>query len=692
MRVLRKTWCVAGLVIGLCGFVDAALPEGRTLSSLDPGWRFLPADDAHGQEPGLDDRSWQPVDLPHTWNAIDGENGGGYRRGPGWYRRHLTPDASLAGRRLYLQFDGASLVADVYVNGQHLGTHKGGFARFRFDATGVLRPGQDNLIAVRVDNSVPPFPPTSADFTFFGGLYRDVSLLSTDPVQVSVMDHGSPGVFLEQQSVAADLARVLVRAEIENHGVAPHDVEVSVTLRDAAGATVGEVHPFRTRLEAGASREVLKPLEIKHPHLWNARADPYLYSVRVELRPVAPAGSPGAVSDAVEQPLGLRFYTVDPDRGFLLNGRYLDLHGFNRHQDWPDQGWAITDAEEAVDFGLMREIGATAVRVSHYQQSQSWYSRCDQSGIVAWAEIPFVSKALPGPEFLDNAKEQLRELIRQNFNHPSICFWGVGNETSGDAADGVVSALARVVKDEDPTRLSTYASHHDNADPRNRYTDVVAFNRYFGWYQGDVADFRTWLDRTHSDYPAMRFGMSEFGAGASIIQHAENPPRPEPKGPFHPEEYQSLYHEAYWAALRSRPFVWCKFIWCLHDFASDFRHEGDHPGRNDKGLVTYDRKVRKDAFYYYKAQWVEEPVLHLNSTRFEPRRQAVTEVKVYSNAAEVELLLNGRSLGRVRDPDATRVFAWPAVRLSPGQNKVVARARFGASEIEDGCLWTLVAE
>jgi len=694
MRPLRILAAAAAIAAVHPAAPASETPDGRQLIGLDPGWRFLAGDHARGSDPGLDDRSWQPVDLPHTWNALDGQDGGdNYRRGPGWYRRHLAVDASLAGKRLYLQLDGASLMADVYVNGVHLGNHRGGFARFRFDATAALRAGADNLIAVRVDNGRLGIPPTSADFTFFGGLYRDVSLLVTDPVQISAMDCGSPGVFLEQVRVAADSATVLVRAEIENHSAVPREVDVSLRVLEApqAGApgAVLAAPSFRTHLEPNGSEGFAKPVTIKRPHLWNARADPYLYTVRVELRPVSPDGSVGALSDAVEQPLGLRSYVVDPDRGFILNGNYLNLYGFNRHQDWPDRGWAISAAQEAEDFGIMMDSGATAVRVSHYQQSDTWYSRCDRAGIVAWAEIPFVNRALATPEFLENAEQQLRELIRQNFNHPAICFWGVGNETSGPAADGVIAALAGEVRREDPTRLSTYASDHDDADPKNWHTDVVAFNRYFGWYRGTISDFAAWLDKTRADYPRARFGMSEFGAGASIFQHAQDPGPPKPNGPFHPEEYQDLYHEAYWAALKTRPYVWAKFIWCLHDFASDGRNEGDHPGRNDKGLVTYDRAAKKDAFYFYKANWSGDPVLHIASSRFSRRTDPVAEVKVYSNASEVSLEVNGVAQGVRRDPAGDRVFRWPGVRLSPGANRVSASAHFGAAAATDSCVWTL---
>jgi beta-galactosidase len=692
MRAIRPV-VLAVIAIAAAAAFAAPVPagDGRQVVSLNPGWRFLAGDDPHALDAAFDDGSWQAVDLPHTWNGLDGQDGGNnYRRGAGWYRRHVAVDASLGGRRLYLVFDGASLMADVYVNGVHLGNHRGGFARFVFDATAALKAGTDNVVAVRVDNGDLGIPPTSSDFTIFGGLYRGVSLLATDPVQVSATDTGSPGVFIEQHDVSAASAGIVVRAELVNHGPMPRLVDVRVSVLDASRDAVADA-TFRTQLVPGASYEVVKPLKVAAPHLWGARADPYLYTVRVELRPVAANGAKGSLSDAVEQPLGIRSFSVDPDRGFLLNGKYLNLCGFNRHQDRPDKGWAISDADEAEDFAILLDSGATAVRTSHYQQSETWYQRCDRAGIVVWTEIPNWQTGRDTPEYMESDKQQLRELIRQNFNHPSVFFWGVGNETGGPAADALAAAGAAVAREEDPDRLSTYASNHDASDTKNWHTDVVAFNRYYGWYGGGIADFEPWLERTRADYPRGRFGMSEFGAGASIFQHAENPPRPEARGPWHPEEYQNLVHEAYWSALRDKPYVWGKFIWCLFDFASDGRNEGDHAGRNDKGLVTYDRKVKKDAFFYYKANWRAEPVLHVTSCRFTERTQAVTEVKVYSNAPAVALEVNGVSLGVRADPGGTRIFRWAGVTLSPGGNRVEAKAHFGASELEDSCTWTLKA-
>lgn len=684
MKPLSLLSLAAALLAGGCALLAprGAAPAPRLEIGLERGWRFHAGEEPLAADPGFDDSAWTRVDLPHTWNARDGQDGGGdYRRGAGWYRRRLEVGPGLAGRRLYLQFDGASLKADVWVNGRHLGTHEGGFARFRFDATDALRPGAGNVVAVRVDNGKLGIPPTSADFTFFGGLYRGVSLLATDPVQVSALDYGSPGVYLIPRQVSADSASIEALVKLENRETAVQDVEARVVVTDARGGGVLTASAV-SRIEAGGAAEARIPLALEHPHLWNARADPYLYSARIEV------WCGGRLRDVVTQPLGLRFFRVDPDQGFFLNGRHWDLHGVSRHQDRIDKGWAIGPAEEAEDFGFIQELGCTAVRVSHYQQADSWYARCDRAGLAAWAEIPFVNDALPSPDFLENAEQQLRELIRQNYNHPAIFFWGVGNETRGAAADHVIAELAAVARAEDPTRLSTYASNHKENDPKNWHTDLVAFNRYLGWYSGSIEDFARNMDEAHVRHPRSPVGLSEYGAGASLTQHKEHPTKADvdPKGPRHPEEYQSAFHEAYWAVLKERPYVWVKFIWTLFDFAADDRNEGGTPGRNDKGLVTYDRKTRKDAFYFYQANWSDRPVLHITSAGFTPRASAETEVRVYSNAPEVSLSVGGADLGRKSAPD--HVFVWP-VRLAPGENRIEARAEMGGRPLSDSCVWTL---
>jgi beta-galactosidase len=436
----------------------------------------------------------------------------------------------------------------------------------------------------------------------------------------------------------------------------------------------------------------------------------------------------GTVRDAITQPLGLRFFRVDPQQGFFLNGHYLDLHGVSRHQDRLDKGWAISAADDREDMALIAEMGCTAIRVAHYQQSPLWYQLADEQGLALWAEIPFVDEALPSEVFFNNALDQMRELIRQNYNHPAIFFWGCGNENAdfgrpfiegiaryGPISERQIQALNALAHAEDPTRLTTYASYHSEHDvnfalpgqppvhyegePQRWYTDVTAFNKYYGWYYGEPEDNAAFFDGIHARNPTQAIAVSEYGAGAALTQHEavnyggpgyQRTPMESPRrvafAKFHPEEYQAYYHEGAWKVLSARPYIWAKFIWNMFDFASDGRNEGDQPGRNDKGLVSFDRKTRKDAFYFYQANWTTAPVLHLTSRRFVQRTVAETDVKVYTNAPEAELFLNGQSLGK-KTADEIHVARWSGLQLVPGRNTVRVQASFAGQVHSDECVW-----
>jgi beta-galactosidase len=654
-------------------------PNPREERQIVSGWKFHLGDVEGAEAEAFDDGAWESIDLPHTWNARDGEDGGNnYFRGTGWYRKRFKAQTAWADREVYLQFDGVNRRADVYLNGHLLGTHTGGFARFRFDATPYLKTDAENVVAVRVNNEGNGIAPTRADFTFFGGIYRGASLLVTDRVQVETLDYASPGVYLKQVHVSPERADLDVTVKLANHERRAADLEVRTLVVDAKGSTVKQAES-PSKLEAGGKGQVVQQITLERPHLWDGLRDPYLYKVYVEVY------EGGAQRDRVEQPLGLRFFSVSADEGFFLNGRHLGLHGVCRHQDRLDKGWAISEADEREDFALIREMGANAIRVAHYQQSQLWYTLADEQGVVMWTEIPFVDDALDTPLFFENAKEQLRELIRQNYNHSAIIFWGVGNETKQPAADALIAQLAAAVRLEDPTRPSTYASDHADDDTRNWHTELVAFNRYFGWYSRSTDDFAAWADRVHREFPRAFIAVSEYGAGASVRQHELIPKKPEPGGHWHPEEYQALFHEAYWKAISARPYLWATFVWNMFDFAADQRNEGDTPGRNDKGLVTYDRKTKKDAFFWYKANWSDRPVLYITSRRFTERTEAATPVKIYSNAEAVELFVNGISQGR-RTGDG-HVFRWDAVTLKRGENTIEARAARGGQRLEDRCVW-----
>lgn len=660
--------------------------SNRAELSLDTGWKFKQGNVSGAEQVGFNDSSWSTINLPHTWNNLDGQDGGyNYYRGAGWYRLHYSVPSTYAGRRFFLQFNGANLVTDAWVNSAYLGQHRGGYAAFRFDATAAIRVGADNMIAVKVNNAYnADIPPLSADFTFFGGLYRSVRLVTTDPLHLRMSDYGSSGVYLRQSNVSAGAATIQVRSKVSNDYTTAKNVTVNTVIVDAANTVVATLMTNRA-LAANTGDEIVQTTTLSNPHLWDGRRDPYLYRVYVEIKD----GS--TVADLIAQPLGIRSFAIDANQGFFLNGHYLDLRGVGRYQDRLNKGWAISTADHDEDMHLIQEIGATAIRLAHYQQDSYFYDLADRNGMILWTEIPLVNSITNSTAFTDNARQQLTELIRQNYNHPSIVFWGIANEVDWtDAANDpnpLLAQLADLIDAEDPDRISTIAdATYPDTDPSTNHTETVGYNRYFGWYNDSYDDLDGWIDYLHRTNPTRKLALSEYGAGASIYQHAANPSRPDPSGAFHPEEYQNLLHEAHWKTLQARPFVWGTFVWSMFDFASDWRDEGDTAGRNDKGLVTYDRKTRKDAFYWYKANWSSQPVVYITSRRYTERTTATVDVKIYANTDSVELTVNGSSRGSKTSAD--HIFRWTGVPLNTGANTITARGSTGGATYSDSVTWT----
>jgi beta-galactosidase len=679
-----------------------AASSERIVTGLESGWRFLDgaAPDAAAQA-GFDDSGWPQVTLPHTWNTL-GEYRVGRtqktrnRMGVGWYR--LALDAALlpARERHYLQFDGVGSVADVWVNGRHVGRHAGAFSRFRLDVTDALRRDGPNLIAVRADNSAPEAGsttldviPINGDFFIHGGLYRPVSLVSVGEAHVDLLDHGGPGVYVDARAEDGKAA-LRIRTRLR----APAALEVETVIRSADGEEAGRVNS----VAAPGSTEVEQQLTLLNPRLWDGRRDPHLYTATVELK------DGGRLLDRVEQRFGVRSIRFDAREGFFLNGRYLPLHGVSRHQDWFERGWALTRADHAQDMALIAEMGANTVRFAHYQHAEDWFELSDEAGMIVWAEAPYVGRPsmddTPGtPALTANAREQMTELIRQNYNHPSVITWGTGNEVDivrsfgGSRADGrpLLDELRRVATAEDPGRPTVYADCCESTPARKPadmpaltgHTDLMGYNRYFGWYYGTPADLGPHLDLLHARYPAIPISVSEYGAGAALSQHTDNPEGGPMNtgGRWHPEEYQSWIHEQSWPQLAERRFVWASWIWNMFDFASVIRNEGDATDINDKGLVTFDRAVKKDAFFFYKANWSEEPVLHIAGRRYADRAYPVTDVRIYSNRPEVRLWVNGIDKGTAPCPG--RVCVFRRVALDPGANQV----RATAGELSDSVAW-----
>ena len=674
-----------GFVFALTCFAMAV--SGREVADLNDGWRFDLADVAGGEKIGADDSQWTKISLPHNWGWQEAQQGKDYDRGPGWYRRELAVPKE-PGKRYFLKFDAASLVADVYLNGLLIGEHRGGFGAFCFEITSALSETGTNLLAVRVDNSkFPDVAPLEGDFSVYGGLYRPVHLIVTSAENISPTDHGSPGVIWRQTSVTRKEAVLDLTAQISTCRAKKSNLTLAAVVEDADGKKVVAAENAIVVAPSNTAPYYIS-LKLPHPHLWNGRADPYLYRAIVELR-----ATNGAVLDRVEQPLGLRYYSVDPDKGFFLNDRPYHLHGVNRHQDFMDKGWAISEADMDTDIALIKEIGATVVRCAHYEHSDYFYSLCDRAGILVWAEIPQVNIIRDTTEFENTSRNQLLDLIRQNENHPSIFAWSLGNEIGSKSDDPhrELQDLAAAAHGEDPTRPTIEATMTDARPQMNRISDLLGWNIYPGWYSGDKNDCGRMLDARRASSRNGGFCVSEYGAGANPVQHEQNPRHPKPNGQRHPEEWQAEVHEAAWAAMKQRPFVWGTFVWCMFDFAVSTRNEGGTPGINDKGLVTRDRQTKKDAFFFYKADWSDEPVLYITSRREITRTNHVTDVKIYSNAQNVTLSIDGKTQGTQKNA-GDNVFVWKTIELVKGENLIEATANIHGVKCADNCRWNLAGD
>lgn len=611
------------------------------------------------------------ADLPHTWNAQDALSGKiDYKRGIGNYEKHLFIRSEWVGKRLFLRFEGVNSIADVFINRRHIGEHRGGYGAFIFEITNHVEYGKENSILVRVNNAEQlDVMPLVGDFNFYGGIYRDVHLLIMDKICISPLDYASPGVRLIQDSVSHEFARVKALVELSNGSNDKQEVEIMLRLTDGK-KVVKEVTKVLTLCGSSVTQQELI-FEINQPHLWNGRQDPFLYHTEVIL------SHNGQIADSVTQPLGLRFYHIDPDKGFFLNGKHLPLRGVCRHQDRSEVGNALRSQHHDEDAALMLEMGVNAVRLAHYPQATYFYDLMDKHGIIVWAEIPFIGPGgyndkgfVDSPSFRANGKEQLKELIRQHYNHPSICVWGLFNELTefGDNPTDYIKELNELAHREDATRPTTSASNQ--MGDLNFITDAIAWNRYDGWYGGTPVDLGKWLDRMHQNHPQICIAISEYGAGASIYHQQDSLVKTVPTSWWHPENWQTYYHIENWKTISSRPYVWGSFVWNMFDFGAAHRTEGDRPGINDKGLVTFDRKVRKDAFYFYKANWNrEEPILYLAGKRNAVRTNRMQSIVAFTNQPEAELFVNGKSHGKART-NQYAILEWKNVELQPGDNEI----------------------
>lgn len=608
----------------------------KKIVNINKDWKFIYSKDG----------SEHSVDLPHTWNGDDGQDGGNdYYRGACTYIKHLKkPDFSANGS-VYMEFKGVNVSATVYINGEKVCYHDGGYSTFRCNITPYLK--DENLIKVEVDNSKNDrVYPQVADFTFYGGIYRDVNLICVDEIHFDLDYYGCNPIKVEP-TVDGTSGKVKVTAYFTGNG------EISIDIFDREGGKVATIENGGTAI-------------IENAHLWNGIEDPYMYKA------VATLFVNGAKVDEVSVNFGFRTYSVDPQKGFYLNGKLYPLRGVCRHQDRPHIGNALTKVEHEEDMRLIQEIGANTIRLAHYQHDDYFYDLCDKAGMVVWAEIPYISKHMSNGN--KNAISQMTELILQQYNHPSIMFWGLSNEITmrkGDSNDMLKThiELNDLCHKLDPHRLTTIAcyavsSRHTKSA---HITDVVSWNLYLGWYVPGLYKNDIWLKRFHRSYPNRAIGLSEYGAEGMPNLHSAKPKRFD-----NTEEYQAFYHEYMLEFFARNPYIWATHVWNMFDFAADARNQGGEPGMNHKGLVTFDRKLKKDAFYLYKAYWSKEKVLHLCGKRYVNRTGKKTNITVYSNVGNVEIYNNGKLVATPTAHTGGKIFKCK-ITLEP-ENEIVVKA------------------
>lgn len=596
------------------------------------------------------------VSLPHTWNAVDGHDGNGsYDRGCYWYvKTFQKPEQPVGGSRIYIEVLAAGQQADVYVNGQYVTGHEGGYSAFRTDITEECEEGE-NTVAIACSNEAKDnVYPQSADFTFYGGLYRGVNLICVPEAHFDLEHYGDEGILVTPKARECSGAEVKIVSRVVG---ADENYTVLYSIRDADGQEI-----------AGGTRPAAEPeitLYIPAVERWDIE-NPYLYTVKALLQ------RRNETCDEVGTQFGVRSFACHPKRGFILNGVEVPLRGVSRHQDKLYQGNALTREDHRLDAELIQEIGANTVRLAHYQHARDFYKECDERGFVVWAEIPFISIMNQDPGAHENCIQQLKELIYQNYNHPSICFWGISNEILiGGISEKLVEnhkELHALAKEIDPTRLTTIAhvSMTPTDGPMHGITDVESYNHYFGWYGGRTEDNGPWMDRYHREHPEICIGLSEYGCEGILTYHSDHPVCKD-----YSEDYQAQYHEYMAKMLEERPWIWSSHVWNMFDFGCAARNEGGVAGRNNKGLVTMDRKVKKDSFFLYKAYWNKEPMIHICGRRYARRAGEETEVKIYSNQPTVTLFINCRKLGEREVKDHIAVFSVP---LEQGINLLVAES------------------
>ncbi|MBC8619185.1 beta-galactosidase [Parabacteroides faecis] len=685
-RVLSLT-----LLLACLGFVSMQA-EGRKVESFNSGWSFkkAPAEKELAVNARKWDSGWSEVEIPHTWNAKDMQvQANSFYEGAAYYKKQYFFPAELKDKRVFLRFEGIGSCSEVFVNGVLATTHKGGYSAFACEIGPLLKAGEENEIMVKADNKSRPdvIPVNHNLFGVYGGIYRPVWLIVTEPYNISVTDCASPGVYITQKNVSKKQAEVKVKVKLDNGTLQPVPVTLQNTIYDQEGKQIA-TNSQSFELTAQGEQAYESSFTIKKPTLWQGRENPYLYKV------VSRLIKDGQVIDEMVQPLGLRKYEIVAGKGFYLNGEKYPMYGVTRHQDWWRLGSALKNENHDFDLATIMDVGATTVRFAHYQQSDYLYSRCDSLGLIIWAEIPFVNR-VTGQE-AENCRNQLREMIRQSFNHPSIYVWGLHNEVyqPHQYTKELTQSLHDLAKTEDPDRYTVSVNGYGHMEhPVNLVADIQGMNRYFGWYEKKIQDIKPWVEGLEKEYPHQKLMLTEYGADANLNHQTEylgdalNWTKE-----FYPETFATKTHEYQWSVIAAHPYIIASYLWNTFDFCAPMWVRGGVPARNMKGLVTFDRKIKKDSYFWYKANWSKDPVLYLTQRRNWDREKKETSVTVYSNIGTPKVYLNGKELAGIREGYTPVHYIIDNVTLDMGKNIVKTVVVKDGKTYEDEIEWMYSGE
>jgi beta-galactosidase len=671
------------------------------VTSFNDGWLFK-------KGPFNDSRSllstdhtggkWEEVTIPHTWNAEDMQtamaNMSGFRNpqsrfytGKAMYKKTYSPGASLKDNRIFLRFGGVGSVAEVYVNNQFAGRHQGAYSAFVIEIGRLLDFGTENEIIVVADNSERPdvAPVNNVLFGVYGGIYRDVSLIVTEKVGIAVTDYASSGIYISQDNVTSKSANVNIKVKLDNKTGMKQHAQLVTAIYEMDGKRIKMKKETPVELLPQGRHFAEHDFILSNPRLWQGLDDPYLYKVVVRLI------LDGRVVDEVIQPLGLRRFELKTGDGMYLNGKKTPMYGVCRHQDWWGLGSALTRKEHDTDLAIIKEMGATTIRLAHYQQAEYIYARCDSIGFIVWAEIPFVNSVSTLES--ENAKQQLTELIRQNYNHPSIYTWGLHNEVYApyEQTIALTTELNDLAKTEDPYRYTVSVSGYNKVDAiANNNADIQGINHYFGWYGGKTSDIKNWVEKVEKDFPDHKIIFSEYGGEANINQQKEDAGEVGDCCGFDRKYYETFatrFHEIQWGVISRHPKLLASYIWNAFDFGTPVSSQGGVHSRNMKGLATFDRKIKKDPFYWYKANWSKEPVLYLTQRRAVNRENEYTPVTVYSNIGAPRLYVNGMEIKDYSEGTTAVHYIFNSIKLIQGENIVEVKAAYGGKTYSDRIVW-----